>query len=114
MGFFKDKAVSLALIVIKEKVVNPNLEGIGTVREISYKNGKILLTVILEGLEDHPLSIEASDIEIAPDASTIKVNKFAANIPFAHNALNRFAVTEFNIPEENRYALKTAKTILGL
>lgn len=114
MGFLKNKAVSLALLVIKEKVVNPNLEGIGTVREISYKDGKIYLTIILEGLEDHPMSIEASDIEIANDASTIKVNKFKANKPFLHNALNRFAVCKFDIPESSRTALKTAKTVLGL
>ena len=36
-----------------------NLEGLGVVREFSYKNGRLFLAITLEGLEDHPISIEA-------------------------------------------------------
>lgn len=111
----RDKAFSIALNSIKDKYMNSHLEGIGVVKSIAYKDGKLILTVVLEGLEDHPLSIEAGEIEIAPDGSTIKVGKFNANIPFANNALNRFATNKFNVPEGGaRTALKTAKTLLGL
>lgn len=111
----KNKAIAVALNQIKERFVNPNIDGIGVVKSLSYDQGKIQLTVILEGLEDHPLAIEASDIEIAPDGSTIKVGNFMSNLAFAHNALNKFAVREFEVPEGSaRTGLLMAKKVMGL
>ena len=91
-----------------------NLEGLGVVREFSYKNGRLFLAITLEGLEDHPISIEARDIEIAPDGSSVTVKSLMSDMPFAHNAMNRFARGTFEIPESGRAFLKSAKCLLGL
>lgn len=114
-GGMRDKLVSLALSRMKGRYMDANLEGIGTIKDIAYRQGQLVLTVVLEGLEDRPLTIGASEVEIAPDGSSIKVGKFDSNMAFANNALNRFAVREFPIPEGSaRTALKMARTVLGL
>lgn len=97
-----------------EQTMDINLEGLGVVREFSYKNGRLCLTIALEGLEDHPISIEAKDIEIAPDGSSVTVKSLMSDMPFAHNALNRFARGTFEIPESGRAILKSVKCLLGL
>lgn len=108
-------AANKALGWIKEKFVNPNIEGIGTVKKILFENGKLLLTVELTGLEDRPIDITASDIRIAPDNSSIEVRMFESNMPFVQTALNRFATRAFDVPEGSaRMGLATAKAVLGL
>lgn len=91
-----------------------NLDDLGVIREFSYKNGRLFLTIALEGLQDHPISIEAKDIEIAPDGSSITVKSLVSNMPFVHNALNRFASGTFEVPENSRAYVKSAKCLLGL
>ena len=104
-----------ALRKIKEKLVNPSLDGIGVVREISFREGSLFLTLVLEGLEDRPVDVRCSEIEIAPDGSQIMIHRFESNMPFAQNALNRFAVRPIDIPEGGaRVAVLTAKKALGL
>lgn len=94
--------------------MNPNLEGIGSVRSINYRDGKLWITIILEGLEDHPLEIEAENIKISADGSAVEIGRYAANIAFAQNALNQFG-KKFSIPEgKSRTGLLMAKKILGL
>lgn len=119
MGFIqkgKDKLVDIALnTYIRGKIVNPNLEGIGVVKEIRYKDKIFTLTVELAGLEDKPITLYATDIDIADDGSSVAVRKFASNMPFMQAALSRFlAGTPIAIPADNRDHLITAKKLLGL
>lgn len=112
----RSKITNLALGAIKEKIVNPNLEGIGTIKAISYTQGEISLTLVLMGLEDRPINLRASEIAIAPDGSSITVGRFESDMAFVQNGLDKFlAGRPFEIPEGSpRMALKTAKTVLGL
>lgn len=113
-GAIRDAAASKALAIIKEKFVNPNFEGIGKAREIAYRDRKVYLTIELEGLEDRPFEVVAEKIEFAPDCSSVRVSEFSSNMPFLHNALNRFATREFSIPESKRGMFALAKKALGL
>lgn len=111
----KNRAVSAALNGVKEKVVNPNLDGIGKVTNIAYENKKLFVTVVLAGLEDKPVTVLCNNIDIAPDASSVSVSGFASNMPFAENALNRFLPASFQVPEgSTRMVLLMAKKALGL
>lgn len=112
-----DMAVGAALNAVRDKALNPRLAGIGQVCQINYdKNkGSLSLQIILVGLEDRPIAVEARDVEIAPDGSSVMVKSFSSPLPFAHNALNRFATRPFPVPEGMaRIALKTARAVLGL
>ncbi len=111
----RDFAVNKTLGWIKEKFVNPNIEGIGVVKKINFEDKKLRLTIELAGLEDRPIDIVASDIVIAPDNSSITVRKFESNMPFMQTALNRFGTQSFAVPEGSaRLGLATAKCVLGL
>lgn len=111
----KNCVCNYALRKVKEKLVNPALEGIGVVREISFKDGSLFLTLILEGLEDRPIDVRCSEIEIAPDGSQLTIHQFESNMPFAQNALTRYGTRPIDIPEGSaRFAVATAKKALGL
>lgn len=111
----KNKALQMALNGIKEKFVNPNIEGIATVKEMCWKDKTLYLLLVLNGLEDHPIEVTASDIKIAPDCSSITIGSYDSNMPFAYNALNQFGKSPIAIPEGNaRMGLKMAKSALGL
>lgn len=113
--FAKNWLLSKALNGLKEKFVNPNLEGIATVREIAYRDKMLFLTLILEGLEDKPIEVWGSGVEIAADGSSIKISKYESNMPFAKTALNRFATMPIPVPEgAARLATIAAKKALGL
>lgn len=111
----KDAAVTMALGKIRDKVLEPYLEGIGTVETINYKNKKLFLGLQLDGLP-RPIEVECSEISLAPDGSSVTVNKFAANLSFAQTALDRFAAGKsFAVPEgAARFAIVAAKKVLGL
>lgn len=114
-AYLKNMTASIALTGLKEKLVNPNLEGIGRVTEISFKDKTVFVTVVLDGLETQPIEACCRKIEIAPDGSSIKLSDFDAKLPFAKNALNRFAARPFDIPEgKARAALIAAKKTFGL
>lgn len=111
----KRKAAEFALNKFKEKTMNPSLEGIGVIKEITLKDKQLHITMILEGLEDKPLTICASDIEIAPDGSSISINKYESNMPFAQNALARFVPNPLPIPEGSaRTGVNAARKLLDL
>lgn len=111
----KNNVVSMALNTAWEKLMGQYLDGIGTVKKISYEDGKIFLTVILAGLEDKPIDITCSEIEMAADGSAISVRKFESNMPFVQTALNRYAVKSFAIPPgKARLACECVKKALGL
>ncbi len=111
----RERICNYALGKVKEKLMNPVLEGIGVVKEISWRDGSLFLTLVLEGLEDRPIDVRCSEIEIAPDGSALTIHKFESNMPFAQTALNRFGTRAIEIPEGNaRFAVVTAKKTLGL
>ncbi|MDE5833531.1 MAG: hypothetical protein K2H64_11265 [Desulfovibrio sp.] len=118
MGFIqrgKEKIIEIAINKIAEKMVRPNLEGIGVVKEIRYKDKILKLTIELAGLENQPITVYASDIVIADDGSSVTVNKFESNMPFMQVGLNRFlAGQSFDVPEDARGSLSMAKKVLGL
>lgn len=115
LGWLRNKTAQIALNVVKDKFVNPNLDGICTVSEIRYRDKALALNLTLDGLEDRPIEVTCSDIEIAPDCSTITIHKYESNMPFAQNALSRFASDPIPIPEGGaRTAVCAAKKVLGL
>ena len=108
--------VQMALNGIKDKVMNPKLEGIGTIEEFSYRDKKLFCKLRLEGLEDHPLEVLCEDISVADDGSSLAINKFMANKKFLQTALDNFMVGRvIEIPEgAARMGVIAAKKILGL
>lgn len=115
IGWLRNKTAQFALNMVKDKFVNPNLDGICTVSEIRYHDKALSLTLTLDGLEDRPIEVTCSDFEIAPDCSTITIRQYESNMPFAQNALRRFASRPIPIPEGGaRTAMGTARKVLGL
>lgn len=115
LGSIASAGISMALNGVKEKVVNPNLEGIGVVKEISFRDKKLHLKLVLDGLEDKVIEISCSKVTIAPDGSSVGLSGFSSNMPFAENALNRFAPKAFSVPDgAGRIALVAARKVLGL
>lgn len=96
--------------------MNPSLEGIGVVREISWKDRKLGIVLELSGLEGKPIALTAEEIEISPDGSSVRIHNFSANMDFAQNALSRFVAGKtFDIPEGGaRLALVNAKKLFDL
>lgn len=111
-----DYPVKLALSKAKDAYINPQLEGIGAVEELTWKDGSIRGTLRLADLEDHPIEVVCSDIRIAPDGGSIVIGKLASNKKFAENAFKRFVEgRQFEIPEgAARAAALTARKLLGL
>lgn len=115
LGFIKNKAIQIALNHLRDKNMNPTLEGIAKIKEIAWKDGKLHLNLTLDGLENHAIEIDCARLEIAPDGSSITVGEFSSNMPFAANALNNFAARTYDIPTDGpRAALKAAKLALGV
>ena len=115
-GMLKNMATNKALNFFREKAVNPNLDGIGVITSISLLDKMLYLTLMLDGLGETEIIITGKGISIAEDGSSITVQSFKSNMPFAENALNRFAAgRHFELPEGNArsYAMM-AKKILGL
>lgn len=92
----------------------PGLDGIARISELSWRDGELRATLLLEGLPERPLEICARDIEISPDCSRIHIHSFAANMAFAQNALTRFASRPFDIPPSARPILASLRAVLGL
>lgn len=111
-----DIPIKLALNKAKESYINPQLEGIGTLEDLVWKDGAIHGTLLLVDMEDQPIEVEASNIKIAPDASSISIGSLRSNKRFVANGLKRFVEgKEFPIPEgAPRTAALAAKKLLRL
>ena len=111
-----DAAASKALGEIRDRVLNPAVAEIGTIKEIGYKNKKLLLVCELAGMEGQDIEVSACSVKIADDGSYIELADFDSNRAFASNALNMFASRRYDMPEGGmvRYMLITAKKLLGL
>lgn len=111
-----DLPVKIALGKVKDSVINPQLEGIGVLEELAWKDGHVRGILRLADLEDQPIEIDASDIVIAPDGSSVRIGSFQSNKKFVANAVKRFALgKEFPIPEGGaRTVALTAKKLLKL
>lgn len=112
----KDMGMKIAMGQVKDNVINPKLEGIGTVEDLSWKDQVLFARVRLTDLEDHPLEVWCSDISIAPDGSNVKIGNFRANKKFMQAALDRYlAGKPLAVPAgAARTALVTARKFLGL
>ncbi len=111
-----DMGVKMGLDKVRESVVNPRLEGIGKVEEMTFRDKKLYARLQLEDLEDHPLEITCEDISVAGDGSSVTVGKFTANKKFMRTALDRYlAGRPIPIPEgKARLAILAAKKLMGL
>ena len=111
-----DMAVGVALNQVRDKVVNPKLTGIGEVEAITYKDKQLCVKMRLEDLEEHPLEVACTDIELAPDGSNVKIGSFKANKKFMQAALDQYVAGKpIAIPEGGaRLAVLGAKKVLGL
>lgn len=112
--FLKNRAIKFVLSSLREWIMDEYLEGIGVIKELVWKDQALQVTLELNGLAQ-PITITAKDIDIAPDASSITVKTYTANMPFVDVALNRFATQTFAVPAgKGRLALQAAKKALGL
>ena len=111
-----DMATKVALNKLKDGTINPKLEGIAVVDEISYKDKKLFLRCSLEGFPSQPIEVTCEDIKLSPDGASASVGKFTSNTAFVQNALDRYvAGKDFGIPEgAPRLAAIAAKKVLGL
>lgn len=113
-GMFKSSTPEDPMREFKEKYMKDLFDGIGTIQELTFQDKTLKLLVRLDGL-DKPVEITASNIEIAPDGATVKVNSFDSDLPFLKAALNRFATRPFTLPEGNpREGAECARKVLGL
>lgn len=115
-GFIKDKASQVALDTLKDKIINPQLEGIGKVTSIGLDGKHINLEVVLEDLETTPITIVCQTVRIADDGASILMGNFRSNKKFAENALNRFASKTYPVPDKPmlRPALVAVKKVMGI
>ena len=114
-AFFKNKLINFGMGTFREWLMGEYLDGIGVIRELTWKDGVLHLEIILNGLEDRPIDVSARDIEIAPDASAITIRSFESNMPFAQTALSRYATRTFAVPEgKGRSAVKALAKALGI
>lgn len=111
-----DLPIKMALNKTRDSYINPQLEGIGILEELNWKDGKLSGVLRLVDMEDQPIEVTCSDIKMSPDASSVRIGSFSSNKKFAETALKRFAENrDFSIPEgAARIAAKTAKKILNL
>lgn len=99
MSGIKDKMVTLALRKVVDMALASWLEGIGAVDDIAYRDGKVFLRLMLEGLAND-VEVECSEIVIAPDGSSVKIDKISSNVACVDTALDRFvAGKSFAVPE---------------
>lgn len=112
----KYKMLDVVLNKVRQKMINQQIEDIGTVEELAFKNRELYLKIKLAGLEDRPIDVKGSDIKISEDGAKVRIGKFDSNMPFLDNALNRFLKDKsFAIPEGSaRMAALSAKSLFGL
>lgn len=112
-GRIKDMVKRAALNKVREKMINPQLAGIGTVEELSIRDKGVYLVVKLAGLEDRPIDVKCSDINIAEDGSSVTIGHCESEMPFVREAMARFLQNrKIDLPEGN--ARKSALTIKKL
>lgn len=113
MAGLKNMLVSVALRKLKDMALASMLEGIGTIDEIEYEDGKVFLQLKLEGLPT-PVKVECSDIVIAPDGSSVTINNFSSSVACVDTALGRFvAGRTIDVPEgAARFGLSAASKVL--
>lgn len=111
-----DGAMKIGLNKVKDSVINPKLDGIGTVEDLAYKDKKLFAKLRLADLEEHPLEITCEDITLAPDGSSVTINKFTANKKFLQVALDKYlAGRPVHVPDGSaRLAVMGAKKFLKL
>ena len=107
---------STVLDNLRDKLLNPAISQFGTVTRIDYRDGKLLLTCELAGLEGNDIDVTVGKILIADDASYIELGDFDSNRKFAKNLLNCFAAKKHDVPDKPavRKALLSAKKYLHL
>jgi hypothetical protein len=116
LGALATMATQKALSELKDRLLNPAVSEIGTITAISYRDKKLFLNVVLNGLEDREIEVSCGRLRIADDGSRISLGAFQSNMPFAQNALNMFAARDYKIPDSTmvRAALVTTKKVLKL
>lgn len=95
--FLKNKLVDTTLNIVREKVINPKIAEIANVKSVELKDGKLILSLTLNGLENININVICNKVSISEDGSSIRISDFTSNMPFAENALNSFASGEYKI-----------------
>ena len=100
---------------VRDKVINPRLEGVGKLEDLDWKDRKLTGRLLLDGLEHEPLELACEEISLAPDGSSVTVGKFTANKKFAQTALDRYlAGKPIHVPEgAPRLAVSGLAKLLG-
>lgn len=114
--FLKDMIVDKTLNTVRDKVINPKITDIAKVKAIELKDGKLNLTLTLNGLDDTDISVTCNKLSIAPEGDSVTVSDFTSNMPFAENALNSFATGTYKIDEGPmiKMGLLAARKMLNL
>ncbi|MDO5537877.1 MAG: hypothetical protein Q4F72_10165 [Desulfovibrionaceae bacterium] len=105
---------SAALNTFLKPALQDYLEGIVVIEEIRLKDKRPELTVELVGLPGTKADIRINRLEISDDCEKVTVGAYESNLPFLKNALNKFAETTIELPDNAavRKGLGLVKTIL--
>lgn len=105
-----------ALNTVRDKVLNPKLGEIAKINSMEWREGKLYLTLALNGLEDRDIHVICNRISISEDGSEITLSDFESDMPFVENALNAFASGSHKLPDGSmaRMGLAMARKILNL
>ena len=114
IGGIADGTRNIILKEIKDSILNPKLEGIAKISEITKDGNSFYIKGTLQGFEDRPMTITCSEVEIAKDASYVKIGRVSSNYEFFQNIMDRIGELKMPIPEEERGQLKKARTFIGL
>lgn len=111
-----EMGMKLPLKMLKDTVINPRLQGIGKVEDLSYHDRRLFARLRLEGLDDRPLEVTCEDIQLAEDGSWLRIGRFEANLKFMQTALDRYVAGQtIAVPEgPARTAVIGARKLLKL
>ena len=116
MGIFdigKGMLIDGAINKIKDIILDPQLKGIATIKNISYKDREFHVNLVLNGLDGKDIDITCRDIEFADDCSYVSINYFKSNIEFMDNILKKFMGFKIPVPDgAPRLAVAAAKQLL--
>lgn len=94
---FRDKLVSLASDSVGKEIINQYIAKYGKVKSLYLKDGKINVSLILNGFDDKEICISCASVDIAEDGSQIRLCDFRANVPCIEQALNDFCPSFFPV-----------------
>ena len=112
----KEKTANAALNKLNDVFLSKEFAQFGQIKQLSYKDKKLNMAMLLKGLEDKEIEVSCASVRIADDGSSITLSDYSSNVECVATALNLFAAREIPLPDNGmvRSAVIAAKKILGL